>query len=275
MQEMIDQILVYLRDRTGHDFSGNQSSMIMRRLKARLATVGAASHQDYLDYLKQDDNELNNLIESLTVNVTQFFRDSLTWEYLNHQLLPGIFAEKAKSNDDALRIWSAGCASGEEAYSAALLFNEYIEKEKLNIVPMIFATDINHSVLNFARSGVYASPSLSNMKYGILQKYFSPVETKFEISSEIKSYVSFSKYDMLEQATHFPSESIYGAFDMVFCRNLLIYFKPEPQEIILEKLYHSLTHRGLLILGESERPVGKFKGKFQELTNMCRIYRKL
>jgi chemotaxis protein methyltransferase CheR len=275
VQQEIGSVLAYLQERTGLDFSGNQASMITRRLQAQLSKVGVKSFPDYLAHIKENDGEIPELIDALTINVTQFFRDSFTWEYFRHEILPGVCSEKEKSGHDTLRIWSAGCASGEEAYSAALLVKDYADKQKLKIKPMIFATDINQRVLELARSGVYSAESVCNIKHGMLEKYFSPSESNFAIDAEIRHLVSFSAYDMLARLTHSPAESIFGTFDIIICRNLLIYFNADIQELILEKIYRSLNINSLLILGESERPLGKFRSKFIEVSTACRIYRKL
>ncbi|MCF7922866.1 MAG: protein-glutamate O-methyltransferase CheR [Candidatus Marinimicrobia bacterium] len=271
----LDHILDYLQEQTGLNFSANHSSMIIRRLQGRLTKTSQASYPEYLAYLKQHNTELTELQDALTINVTRFFRDSFTFEYFNHQLLPEIFVEKKKSRYASLRIWSAGCASGEEAYSMAILIKEYLEKENQQISTSIFATDIDKKALEAARAGVYSTKSVLDVKYQYLQKYFIASDRGLELKAEIKNMVDFSFFDMLGHKPQTPSESIYGGFDVVLCRNLLIYFQADFQEIIIDKLYQSLNKNGFLILGESERILGKLRDKFHEVSNLCRIYRKL
>jgi len=271
----LDHILDYLQEQTGLNFSANHSAMIIRRLQGRLIKTSQASYPEYLAYLKQQPTELTELQDAFMINVTRFFRNSFTFEYFNHHLLPEILFEKKKSRYASLRVWSAGCASGEEAYSMAILIKEYLEKENDQISPSIFATDIDKKALEAARLGIYSPQSVLDVKYKYLQKYFIACDKGFELRPEIKNMVDFSIFDMLVNKPQAPAESIYGGFDIVLCRNLLIYFRSEFQEKIIAKLYQALNKNGLLILGESERILGTLKDKFQEENNLCRIYRKL
>ena len=274
VQPEIDLILAYLQEQTGLNFSGNHLSMIKRRLQVRLSKTAHTSYEDYLEFLKQDEGELADLLDALTINVSRFFRDSFTFEYFFHHLLPQISAGKGKSRYATLRIWSAGCAAGEEAYSMAILIKEYLEKDKSPISPTIFATDIDLPALEAARAGVYPMKSILNVKQEYMNKYFDAESDRYALRPAIKTMVDFSTFDMLNDVTHVPKESIYGGFDVVLCRNLLIYFKAAFQEIIVEKLYQSLNKNGILILGESERPMGKYRNEFREVTPLCRIYQK-
>ncbi len=272
----IDLILGHLQEQTGLDFFGNYSSMIGRRLRIRMSKTGQQSYQDYSVYLQQNNDELAELLDSLTISVTSFYRDPFTFEFIYEHVLPHIFEEKGKSRDATLRIWCAGCSTGEEAYSMAILLKEMKEKHPdSKIAPSIFATDIDQHALEAAQAGRYNLKSVWNVKQGQVSKYFKVHGESFEINTEIKKLVEFSTFDMLSDLTLAPPDSIFGGFDIVLCRNLLIYFTAEYQVKIMTKLYESLNLNGVLILGKTERPLDPYKLKFVEENSRARIYRKV
>ena len=271
----IKKILEYLKEKRGFDFSGYRSSMLERRIQKRVDKTKSDSFVDYQKYLEQKEGELDNLIDVLTINVSRFFRDTFTFEYMADHILPGIISRKMKSGDNSLRVWSAGCSTGEEPYSIAILMNEILNKEGLELLPYILATDIDVRAMACAEEAVYSFRSIKNIKYQFLKKYFAQEGNVFKLKPEIKKMIRFSEYDMLHKKSYVPTESIYGGFDIVLCRNLLIYFQSDFQKTIFNKLYRSLNKNGILFLGEAEMPVGKFKTKFIRETNFCKIYRKI
>ncbi len=272
MNRELEKILSYLHEKRGVDFSGNRSSMIERRLSNRLAVVESANLREYLTYLEKHPEELNNLIDVLTINVSRFFRNPLTFEYLAARVLPAIVRQKSDAGDHSLRVWSAGCSQGEEPYSVAILINELMEKEKLGLDLNIFATDIDEKTLKKARDGVYPFESIQEIKYGLLKKYFTSDNETYTLNPETKSRVNFSVYDMMHKKTYAPPESVFGNFDLVLCRNLLIYFQTEHQEIIFDKLFRSLAGNGWLVLGEAEMLPLKYQGYFHKEHEYCHVY---
>ncbi|NQU54739.1 MAG: protein-glutamate O-methyltransferase CheR, partial [Bacteroidetes bacterium] len=141
------KILSLLNERRGFDFSGYRVQMLERRIQKRVYSTSSKNFDDYLEYLEQHPDELDNLIDVLTINVSNFFRNPLTFEYISKIIIPELFLAKAKENDNSLRIWSAGCSFGEEPYSMAIIINELLEKEETSILPVIFATDIDKKAL--------------------------------------------------------------------------------------------------------------------------------
>ena len=270
----IKKILEYLEEKRGFDFSGYRASMLSRRIQKRLFATNSADLNMYEKYLEQNNSELDKLIDVLTINVSRFFRDTFAFEYIADHLLPKIIAEKTSSKDQSLRIWSAGCSMGEEPYSIAILIKEIVEKEKLKLKTIIIATDIDKNALAFAKEAVYSLEKIKSLKHRLLEKYFITQGNVFRLKSEIKHMVMFSEYDMLYKKSYVPPESIYSGFDIVLCRNLLIYFKSDFQEIIFNKLNRSLNENGILFLGEAEMPPEKFKSKFIRTTKHCKIYKK-
>ena len=264
-----------LKEQRGFDFGGYRNSMLERRVQKRLYGTKNNNLDDYLEYLNHNPDELDNLIDVFTINVSRFFRNSLSFEYIKKIIIPDLFASKAKNNDSSLRIWSAGCSFGEEPYSMAIIINEFLRKEETAIKLNIFATDIDKKALDKAAVGSYGVSSIDKVKYGILQEYFTQDGEQFRIDKDIKKLVHFSFFDLLDKKHLVPPESIFGGFDIVLCRNVLIYFNPDYQQIIFNKLYKSLNPNGYLILGESEVPVEGFKNKFRRENKHCKIYRKI
>lgn len=270
----LNNILNYLKFKRGLDFSGNRPTMLNRRIQKRMFATSSSDLNEYQKCLEQNDLELDKLIDVLTINVSRFFRNTFNFEFIADYILPNLIIEKIKSDESQLRIWSAGCAAGEEPYSMAILIKEIIEKEKLKLKTTIISTDIDKNILKLAVKGIYSFDSIKNIKYRLLEEYFIKKENDFELKSEIKEMVSFSEFDMLSTKSYVPTESIYGSFDIVLCRNLLIYFNTEFQEIIFKKLYRALNPGGHLILGESEVLPEKYKSKFIRANKECEIYKK-
>lgn len=273
MNKELEKILGYLNEKRGFDFSGNRPAMIERRISKRLAATQSANFHDYLSYLKIHPQELDSLIDVLTINVSRFFRNTLTFEYIADRILPAIVAQKTGTHDHSLRVWSAGCSTGEEPYSVAILINELIKNQELNLNLNIFATDIDEGALKKAQAGVYPFESIKGIKYHLLKKHFTINDESYTLNSEIKELVSFSVYDMLDKKTYVPPESVFGNFDLVLCRNVLIYFQTEYQDTIFDKLYRSLSKNGYLVLGEAEAPLIKYQRYFVKENECCHIYR--
>jgi len=248
--------------------------MIERRVRQRLAALRCESYNEYLRLIQENDAELDSLIDVLTINVSRFFRNTLTFEYLTDRVLPAIAQQKASADDHSLRIWSTACSTGEEPYSVAIIVREFLRIEKLDLALNIFATDIDDNALKSAKKGVYRLESVENIKYRLLRRYFTADGELFKLGPEIKDLVMFTHYDMLDERRYVPSESVFGNFDIVLCRNLLIYFDTTHQERIFGKLHHALADDGCLILGEAEAPTGKYQKRFRRINNCCHIYRK-
>ncbi|MFH2092177.1 MAG: protein-glutamate O-methyltransferase CheR [Pseudomonadota bacterium] len=274
MIQEFESVLKYLHDARGFDFSQTRYSSLSRKINNRLDALHFQTAQSYIRHLESHPDEWVTLIDLLTINVSRFFRNSLTFETLAKRILPGMIARKQKEDDPLIRIWSAGCAAGEEPYSIAILIHDYLEKEHLDLNLNIFATDINQSVLQKARDGRYEPDQLKNVKLGHLEKYFTLKNDHYRLNKNIKNMVTFSFYDIIHAKTHVPPESVFGSFDMVFCRNLLIYFLPDNQKIIFKKLVRSLAPNGYLILGEAERLPHGYQGEFNTENEDCHIYQK-
>ncbi|MDK9707162.1 MAG: protein-glutamate O-methyltransferase CheR [Desulforhopalus sp.] len=268
-------ILEYLLEQRGLDFSGCRPAMLERRISLRLSATLCRDYAEYLVFIKNSSEEADKLLSAITINVSRFFRDPLTFELLAGRILPAIIQEKIRDQDRSLRIWSAGCATGEEPYSVAILINELLEKDQLAMNLHIFATDIDERILADATRATYSRDSIGNVQTRLIDKYFSPAGENFSIVPSIKNQVSFSSYDMLDKKHRVPPASIFGGFDLVLCRNLLIYFNSDYQEIIFAKLHNALAAKGYLVLGDTEAPSIAYQKHFSRLLNFSPIYRKI
>jgi chemotaxis methyl-accepting protein methylase len=270
----LEPILDFLMEKRGFDFSGYRPAMLARRIGKRLTTTACKDFSEYLSCLQENSAELDNLLDVITINVSRFFRDTLTFELIANRILPAIILEKARLKDHSLRIWSAGCARGEEPYSLAILIHELLEKEDVAMNLHLFATDIDCGALADAGKALYPLSSVENIKHRLLMKYFTAEGTCFRLIPDIQKRVTFSLYDMLDKKHRVPPESVFGNFDLVLCRNLLIYFNIEYQETIFAKLYHSLANNSILILGEAEEPTMTYRRHFSRVVDFSPIFRK-
>ena len=274
MQKIYIEILTILKERENFDFEAYKKPMLVRRINNRIIQTYAESPEKYIEFLKHDNNESKELLNNFMINVSHFFRDPMLSEFLKSYVIPELVTQTNLTGQNTLRIWSAGCSRGEEAYTLAILLHEFFEKETKKISIDFFATDYDNTALNSAQNGRYTIESLGETKSKYIQKYFTQSEGKYEICSTIKSMVKFSEYNLIDKNSYVPSESIFGNFDLVLCRNVLIYFNENYQKLIFDKLYKSLSPNKILVLGEAEVPPQSFKEKFQRINDYCKIYRK-
>lgn len=267
-------ILEYLLEKRGLNFSGNRPAMLERRINKRLSKTVHDSYQEYFEYLKQHDEELTNLLDVLTINVSSFFRDTLVFNYLGKKVIPAIILNKINQKDQTIRIWSAGCATGEEPYSIAIMLHEYFEKESLSFDVSIFATDIDQKTLEQAHQAKYSVESVEDVSINRINTHFYKDNGIYQLSSQIRGMVNFSHFDLLSTKHFSPPESVFGEFDLILCRNVLIYFEIPFQKIIYDKITKSLANRGYLVLGESEILDDQFHKDFKRITDCGKIYSK-
>ena len=261
----LDRLLHRLRTRHGVDFSTYKTPTIARRLWRRLTAAGVATIEEYLDHLDQHPEEEQRLIADFLIKVTRFFRDPDLFARLRDDVIPEMVAA-AQGEHRELRIWSAGCATGEEAYSLALLVVEALGETPDAIPVRIFATDLDDMALEFARRGVYPATALSDAPPELAARYFTEHDGSFEISQDVRSLIVFGHHD-LGQRPPFPH------LDLVMCRNVLIYFTPELQRRTLEIFAYSLREDGYLVLGKSET-TSHANDAFRAVDRRLRLYRR-
>lgn len=273
MMPSVTDVLEYIRFSRNVDFSGFHKSLSERKINERIQTLGLQSISDYLDCLKKNPDEVDVLINNLVVKFSLFFRNPLVFELLKHDILPRLLSEKKNSRD--IRVWCAGCASGEEPYSIAIILNELMKQDTSPFTSFIFATDVSQPIMAAGSRGVYTADSLENVRLGLLNSYFdNDGKGKYTLSESIKKMVHFSIDDLTSDKGFAPPESIFGGFDLILCRNVIIYYDKDIQNRIVNKLYKALDSQGHLILGSCEYLPKGVETKMIPVHHKSRIYRK-
>jgi len=257
------------------DLSRYKPDILIKRVQERMTQRNCSDPEKYLVLLQKDPEETDILAGSFLVGYSLFFRDPLIYEYLGAEVLPDIAMTKRTMGDNLLRIWSCGCYTGEEPYSVALLVLELKEKGFLNLETSVFGTDINIEALEKARSGCYSEGALENTRLGMIKRFFHQVDEMFCLGTEVKEMVNFSSYDLLSSRQSSPSESVFKTFDIILCRNVVLYLEQEKRKTVFEKLYRNLAVGGYLVLGQAEVLPAGFAGSMEEIHKSCRIYYKI
>jgi two-component system CheB/CheR fusion protein len=238
-----ENLLIYLRQSRGFDFTGYKRSTLMRRVCKRMQSLTIENFEEYLDYLEVYPEEFNYLFNTILINVTAFFRDSSAWEYLAEKILPNLIRNKKTS--DQIRIWSAGCASGEEAYTLAMLMAEILGAEEFRQRVKIYATDVDEEALNQARQATYSAKDVQAVSDELRQRYFEIVGNRYVFRQDLRRSVIFGRHDLLQDAP-------ISRLDLLVSRNTLMYFNSETQGRILARFHFALNDNGYLFLGKAE-----------------------
>ena len=239
----LEALLTYLRDSRGADFTGYKRPSLTRLVNRRMRTVGVSTYQEYTDLLQAEGAELAALLDTLLVSVTSLFRDPDAWDVLRTQLLPQ--ALRALARDEPVRVWSAACATGEEAYSLAILLHEVLGDDAYRRRVKVYATDVDEQALAVARAGRYPRSRLEQLTDHQREKYFEPDGDELSFRGELRSSLIFGRHDLLANA---PISRVL----LLSCRNVLMYFTPETQAKVLERFSWALHPEGLLLLGKAE-----------------------
>lgn len=242
-QEGLNTLFEALRGSHGIDFSHYKPSTIFRRITRRLHVKQIESLEEYVKQVQENPAELNALYCDLLIGVTRFFRDSAAFEALAENVIPELV--KRAENGDPVRVWVAGCASGEEAYSLAILFHEEFEQRGVHPNFKVFATDVHQDSLEVASAGKYPKESLDNVDPEIVEKYFSLDNDTASVRGELRRSIAFARHNVITDAP-------FTKMDLVTCRNLLIYFQPIAQKKVLTLFHFGLKLGGFLFLGPSE-----------------------
>jgi two-component system CheB/CheR fusion protein len=259
-------LLERIRERSGIDFSSYKPPTILRRLRGRMNATSRPTLAAYAAYLESDPGEFARLVNSLLIKVTEFFRDPKLFDYLRADVLPELIAE-ARRDQRELRIWSAGCSTGEEAYSLAIIVAEALGEELAWPEVRIFATDIDREAITFARRGTYSPAALKGLPAGVRDRHFVKSDGGYEVAKRLRALTVFGEHDLGERAP-FPR------IDLLLCRNVLIYFTAPMQRVALETFAFSLRPSGRLVLGTSET-VMALPEPFEEEHARLRVYRRL
>jgi two-component system CheB/CheR fusion protein len=237
----LQQLLEFIHSSRGFDFSGYKKTSLQRRLHKRMQEVGIGNYPDYQDHLEANPHEFAELFNTILINVTSFFRDRPAWTYLGDEVVPLLTAE----GSGQLRVWCAGCASGEEAYTIAMVLAEALGEEAFRERVKIYATDVDEHALNHARHAVYSREAVKNVPAELLERYFDQTSQGYAFRADLRRSVIFGRNDLVQDA---PISRV----DLLVSRNALMYFTAETQARILERFNFAITDRGFLFLGKSE-----------------------
>jgi chemotaxis protein methyltransferase CheR len=262
LQPDIDRMLALVRERAGVDFMTYRPATVQRRIVNRMVSSGAKNSADYLSLLERTPDEAWHLLERLTIKVSRFFRDRAVFDFLSADVFPGWAHRRSP-----VRIWSAGCARGEEAYTLAALLVRH------DIAGTVLATDVDPQALRLAEAGFYPPSALEEMDAGEIALCFDdeahPVGDTRRIADAIRQRVRFIRHDLT-----LGQPPVTGGFDLICCRNVLIYFAPAMQRSVQAQLVQSLDPDGYLCLGEAEWPDNALMNELQAMPRRIRTFRK-
>jgi two-component system CheB/CheR fusion protein len=262
--EYLGPITALLRARTGHDFSNYKAQTIVRRVQRRMHILQTDEVSAFLDRLRRDNREVTLLFQDLLIGVTNFFRDPEAFAALEHQVIPHLF--QGKGADDTVRVWVPGCATGEEAYSIAILLRECAPKSPSAPKLQIFASDIDEHALETARAGRYPAAISKDIPAYRLERYFMREDGTFRIATDLREICLFSSHNLLRDAP-------FSKLDLISCRNLLIYLNSELQNQLTPLFHYALEQNGFLFLGSSEN-VTRHPRLFHTVDKTHRIFKR-
>jgi two-component system CheB/CheR fusion protein len=260
----LEELLLFIKESRGFDFTGYKRSSLARRICKRMHEAGVPEYVDYRDLLESNTDEFGLLFNTILINVTSFFRDAETWNYLQQEVMPEMLAEGAL--DREIRVWSAGCASGEEAYSLAIAFAEALGVEECAKRVKIYATDVDDEALRDARVGAYGQKALESLPPELRDKYFEPNGGQFIFRPDLRRRVIFGRHDITRDAP-------ISRLDLLVCRNTLMYFNVETQSQVIDRFHFALREGGYLFLGKAEMLLSDGE-RFEVVSMRQRIFRR-
>lgn len=273
-REMLDAAIMVMEQSHGRDLSLYNETFLANSLEKRRQASACVNTAAYLHRLAEDATEAEALHRSLRVVYSEFFRNPLTFALLEQLVLPGLIKDKIRRQGE-IRIWSAGCAAGQEAWSVAILLDELAVAGAKPVPFRIFATDLSKADLDLARGGVYSTAAVGNIRLRHLNGCFSRQGDAYVIADRLKERVDFSLYDLLDDMTTSPPACIYGNFDLVLCSNVLLYYRTEVLRLILTKLRRSLAPGGYLVTGETERQMVASVDGFRAVASPAAVFQRV
>ncbi len=263
-EQLIRDIFSLINARTGRNFGNYKTSTLLRRIQRRMQLLQMEDPENYLELLRKDPGEIQALSDDFLINVTNFFRDRDVFEYLENKIIPEVVSKK--DPDERIRIWSVGCATGEEAYSVAILLSEATEKFNISVPIQIFATDLHKESIKKARKGFYPGDIKADVSDERLSKFFISEDGGYRIRKNIREMVVFTPHDLL-------NDPPFSRLDMIICRNLLIYLSRKIHNDVYDLFHYALLSGGHLILGTSENLENKelFTARHKEFS----VYHKI
>jgi two-component system CheB/CheR fusion protein len=262
--EAFEALLEYARDTRGFDFTGYKRNSLMRRVRHRMEQTDAPTFEQYFDVLQANQDEFAALFNTILINVTSFFRDPEAWKVIESDVIPVLLARRGV--DDPIRIWSAGCASGQEAYTLAMLLAEALDPDEFRRRVKIYATDVDEDALTEARAASYEAKAVESVPEPFLQRYFDQVGSRFVFNKDLRRAVIFGRNDLVKDA---PISRV----ELLVCRNTLMYLNAETQRKVLSRLHFALAPEGVLFLGHAEMLLSH-SDKFAPMELKHRIFRR-
>jgi two-component system CheB/CheR fusion protein len=259
-----EELVEYIKTNRGFDFTGYKRPSLQRRFEKRMQAVHVGSYGEYRVYLEQHPDEFIDLFNTILINVTAFFRDTAAWEYLRETIVPKLIEE---SEGRGVRIWSTGCASGEEAYSLAMAFSEAMSNDAFRDQVKIYATDVDEEALSEGRHGIYTASKVENVPADLRERYFERIEQRYTVKPDLRRAVIFGRHDVVQDP---PISRI----DLLTSRNTLMYFTPDAQSRILRNFHFALRDGGCLFLGKSEMMLSR-SSLFQPIDLRRRVFQKV
>ncbi len=268
-EQFLMQVMKHLFKSRGIDISGYSESFVLRAIKKRVGRTGSPDHTGYLKRLLHSEEETSELLGALSINVTEFFRDKGAFESFEKKAI-GPLLESKVQNGALLRIWSAGCATGQETYTIAMCLAEEMKQFEPCKRPLasVLGTDISELALAKAESGIYPREEVKGIPEKLLNQYFVRKGQTFEATPSLTKYVRFARENLLEK----PGSKF---FDAIVCRNVLIYFSRGMHDVVVQHLYEALRTGGYLMLGRTETLMGAPRSSFEVVDLENRILRKL
>jgi len=270
----LEKVALILEKQCATDLRVYEPSFLAKSLENRRVLSGSPDKAAYIDRLSVDDKEAWTLRSSLTIGFSEFFRGAQTFALLAETILPRLIDATKRSGRHSLRVWSAGCAAGQEAWSIAMLLDQLSEERNTQIPFQIIATDISSELLSAARHGVYDAETVLNTPLRFIRKYFTTCNDTFTIGPALRNRVDFSFYDLLDDSTPTPAAGIYGDFDLLLCSNVLFYYRQDVRKRVIKKLCSALQPDGYLVTGDAERDMLKEGANFALVTPTSTIFRK-
>lgn len=255
-------------DVTGLDLNDYKPSVTLRRVRHRVALVSARSIREYRELLQQDSAEIFRLLDALLIKTTAPFRDRASFAFLRQHALPALLARRVRQHRQELRAWVAGCSTGEEAYSIAMCLLEASEGTAFE--PRVLASDFDSAALERAACALLQTPD--QVPIALATRWLSPEPEGARVVGEARACVSVAHHNLLAPSARAPRESVLATFDLVSCRNLLIYLTPDAQTRLMQRLLSACEPGSLLMLGESERPPASLARSLRQLCPEVPVY---
>lgn len=264
----LHRLLIKVREERGLDLAQFRESYVVRRVTVRLNALGLQTYKQYESYLDQHPEEYAKLLDTLTINVTQFFRDPTVYALFRDQVIPTLLSTKKARKQRLVRLWSAGCATGEEPYSLAMSMLDGIVRTRSNDAMLsVVGTDIDRKALAVAKAGEYPVRLLNQISNADRHRYVDIDGDVFRMKPEVMKVTRFQYLNLFEDP---PINGV----DVVFCRNVFIYFNHEDQARLISSFWDALTRGGYLVLGRSERLAPRLAQRFELISGRERVYRK-